>query len=119
MRGPLGGGSPLDLWMGPLWGTGSLDGGPCWGPPEGGGPQARGLLPGLAVPGLIGKPLYFKCLNIVSLSPPDSSSSSSSSSSRLVISQSLRKEGNAKMQKGQTHEAIKLYKRVCNLGFRV
>ncbi|KAL8269673.1 hypothetical protein Esti_006428 [Eimeria stiedai] len=112
VRGLLSEGGPVDLWLGPPWGAGSLEGGtPCYrGPLEEEGPQARTFSPGLAAPGLLGKPLYFKGLTLVSAFPP-ASSSSSSSSSRLVTSQALRQQGNAKLKAGEVHAALRLYQR--------
>lgn len=116
VRSPLVQGPPVDLWVGPLWGCGSLEGishfeSPLSSSSRDSGDHARAIFSALASPLLLGKPLYFKGLRVVSASPPQTGSCSSSSS-RLLQSQVLRKEANEKLEKGQTHAALRLYQRV-------
>lgn len=115
VRSPLVQGPPVDLWVGPLWGCGSLEGishfrSPVSSSSRDSGDHARAIFSALASPLLLGKPLYFKGLSVVSASPPQTGSCSSSS--RLLQSQVLRKEANEKLEKGQTHAALRLYQRV-------
>ncbi|OEH74749.1 hypothetical protein cyc_06793 [Cyclospora cayetanensis] len=106
IRGPFYADSSVDMWVEPLWGSGCLDEGSTSKVSCGCGPQARNALPGVACPALLGKPLYFKDLKIVSLSPPRSASSSS-----LLSAHVLRKEANTKFVKGHIHAALRLYRR--------